>query len=357
MTHAAIQRRTYGTTKSGEAVDEYTLTNATGMEVRIITYGGIITSIRAPDRRGSLRNVVLGLNSFQDYESVNPFFGCITGRFANRIARARFTLDGVTYALAANNGPNHLHGGWRGFDKRLWASEPFTGESEAGLRLSYLSPEGEEGYPGNLETTVAYTLSNANELRIDYLAVTDKTTIVNLTNHSHFNLVGDGMGDVSGHILTIYADCYTPVDDTLIPTGEIASVEGTPFDFRNPKVVASGLRSTHPQIVLGRGYDHNWVLNRPDPDDGRLVLGARLYEPVTGRTLEVLTTEPGIQIYGGNFLNATLVGSGGLYRQGDGLALETQHFPDSPNQPEFPSVVLRPGETYRSTSVYRFATD
>ena len=357
MKQAAIERRVYGTTQGGAAVDEFTLTNASGMEVRIITYGGSITTVKAPDRTGHFRNIVMGLNTLEDYELRNSYFGCITGRFANRIAHARFALEGVSYTLAANNGPNHLHGGLQGFDKRIWTAEPFSGAQEAGVRLSYLSPDGEEGYPGALETTVTYTLNDANELRIDYQAVTDKATIVNLTNHSHFNLAGDGMGDVSGHILMVNADGYTPVDDTLIPTGQVAPVDGTPFDFRQPKAIMSGVRSSHPQIVLGRGYDHNWAINRPSPDDGRLVLAARLYEPGTGRTLEVSTTEPGIQVYGGNFFNATVVGSGGLYRQGDGIALETQHYPDSPNQPAFPTVVLRPGETFRSMTVYRFGTD
>jgi aldose 1-epimerase len=357
MSPAAIACQPYGTTENGAVVDEYSLINAHGMQVRIITYGGIITSIQVPDRNGHFQNVVLGLNNFRDYETRNPFFGCITGRFANRIAHGRFTLDGISYTLAANNGQNHIHGGEVGFDKRLWRGAPLAGLNEVALKLSYLSHDGEEGYPGNLDVTVTYTLTDANELRIDYHAVTDKPTVLNLTNHSHFNLKGNGMGDASEHILMINADYYTLVDDNLIPTGEIAPVAGTPFDFRIPKSIAAGQRSAHPQIVLGRGYDHNWVLKRQDANDGLLVLAARAYESVTGRILEVLTTTPGLQLYGGNFINATIVGSGGLYRQGDGFALETQFYPDSPNQPHFPSVVLRPDETYQSTTVYRFTTD
>jgi aldose 1-epimerase len=347
-----ITQQPYGTTANGQAVAEYTLTNTHGMEVRIITFGGIITSIRVPDRAGTMDNVALGFDNLADYETRNPYFGCITGRCANRIAGGRFWLDGVEYTLATKSGPNHLHGGLVGFDKRVWAATA----GDDSLTLRYLSPDGEEGYPGNLDVTVTYTLTDENGLRIDYHAVTDKPTLVNLTNHSYVNLAGNGMGDIHNHVLMINADHYTPTDPTAIPTGEIIPIEG-PFDFRSPRVIGPGQRSAHPQIVIGRGYDHNFVLNRPDPDDGSLVLAARLTDPGSGRVLEVLTTEPGLQFYAGNFLDATLVGSAGtLYRQSDGLALETQHFPDAVHHPHFPSVVLRPGEIYHSTTVFSFST-
>jgi aldose 1-epimerase len=356
VTQNAIKCRPYGTTAAGIAVDEYILTNAQGMEARIITYGGIITSIRVPDRRGTLANVVLGFDTLADYETKNPYFGCITGRCANRIAHGRFVLDGVEYTLATGDGPHHEHGGQAGFDKRVWAAEPPVSENGPRLALTYLSPDGEEGYPGNLDVRVVYTLTDANGLHIDYTATTDRPTLVNLTNHSYFNLAGNGAGDIHDHILMINADRYTPADKTMIPTGELAPVDGTPFDFRIPRAIGPGQRSSHPQIVTGRGYDHNFVLNRPAPDNGDLILAARLYDPGSGRALEVMTTEPGMQLYAGNFLDATLIGSGGgLYRQSDGLALETQHFPDSPNHPAFPPVVLRPGQVYHTTTVFRFA--
>ncbi len=343
-----ISSRVYGTTSGGKTVEEYTLTNA--IEIRVITYGGIVTSIRVPDRNGALANIVLGFDNLTDYETRNPYFGCITGRCANRIAGGRFTLDGVEYRLATNNGADHEHGGRIGFDKRVW--EPtISGDS---LALHYLSPDGEEGYPGNLHVTVTYALTADSALRIDYHATTDRPTLVNLTNHSYFNLAGSG--DIHGHRLMINADHYTPTDPAAIPTGEIAPVDGTPFDFRTPRLIGPGQRTPHPQIVIGRGYDHNFVLNRPANDS--LVMAARLSDPGSGRVLEVLTTEPGLQFYAGNYLDATLVGSGGaLYRQSDGLALETQHFPDAVHHPHFPPVVLRPGETYQSTTVFRFLTD
>ena len=352
----ALTQRPYGTTAAGEAVEAYTLTNANGAEVCVLTYGGIITSLNVPDRDGVLENVVLGFDTLQAYETQSPYFGAITGRYANRIAGGKFTLDGETYTLAINNGPNHLHGGDKGFDKRVWTAEEVTGAG-VGLRLSYTSPDGEEGYPGTLETSVTYTLTDNNELRIDYRATTDAPTLVNLTNHSYFNLAGEGSGTIYDHLLMIDAERYTPVDDTLIPTGELAPVAGTPFDFRAPKKIEPGLRTPHPQIVAGQGFDHNFVLNR-EAGDTSVELAARLYEPTSGRVLEVLTSEPGLQFYAGNLLGATLTGSGGkLYRQSDGLALETQHFPDSPNQPNFPSTVLRPGETYETTTVFKFSTD
>lgn len=353
---SSVEVQPYGTTADGQDVDEYILTNANGMEVRIITYGGTITSIRAPDREGEIANVVLGFDNLADYETRSPYFGNITGRYANRIANARFTLDGTEYELAVNSAPNSLHGGDVGFDNIVWEAEAIEGEDEVGVSLHYLSPDGDEGYPGNLDVTVVYTLTNDNELRMDYSANTDAPTVVNLTNHAYFNLEGEGTSDVYDHILWIDADRYTPVDETPIPTGELAPVEGTPFDFRIPKPFGSGQRSSHEQIVIGRGYDHNFVLNHEDLTDNTMMLAARISDPDSGRVLEVWTTDPGLQFYAGNFLDGTLVGpSRHHYRQSDGFALETQHFPDSPNQPDFPSTVLRPGETYETATIYRFA--
>ena len=351
-----VEKRPFGETADGTPVEEYTLVNENGVSVGIITYGGIITSINVPDRDGTTENVVLGFDNLDDYLKRNPYFGTITGRYANRIGGASFMLDGETYTLAANNGPNSLHGGEKGFDKKVWtAREVETDEGEA-LELKYVSADGEEGYPGTLDVTVVYSLTNDNELRVDYTATTDKPTVVNLTSHSYFNLGGDGSGSILDHELMLNASRYTPVDETLIPTGELAEVAGTPFDFREATVIGERIREDDQQIVYGRGYDHNWVLDRPD--DSSLVLAARLSDPESGRIMEIETTEPGIQFYSGNFLDATLVGAAGkLYRQGDGLALETQHFPDSPNKPDFPPVVLRPGETYETTTVHRFLTD
>lgn len=351
-----VTKKVFGTTADGHTVDEYTLTNANGIEVRVITFGGIITSLRVPDRNGGMDNVVLGCDHLADYATKSPYLGAIIGRYGNRIANARFTLDGRTYPLAANNGINALHGGLLGFDKVVWQAHELTDDGRIGIALTYVSPDGEEGYPGTLTTTVTYTLTDDNALRIDYKATTDKNTVVNLTNHSYFNLAGNGAGSILGHIIQINADRYTPVDANLIPTGELAPVAGTPFDFREPKRIEAGVRSSHAQIVSGRGYDHNYVINRSSASG--LELAARVYEPSTGRKLSVWTTEPGVQFYSGNFLDGTLVGSsGGLYRQGDGFCLETQHFPDSPNQPDFPSVVLKPGEIYQTSTVYAFTTD
>jgi aldose 1-epimerase len=364
-----IDVQPYGVTADGIPVDEYTLTNANNMEVKIITFGGIITSIKVPDRTGEFENVALGFDNLQDYETRNPYFGSITGRYANRIDEGRFILDGVTYQLDINNPPNHLHGGVKGFDKVVWeVTSEIETEDEVGIELHYLSLAGEggstippspdyvAGYPGNLEVYVIYTLTDNNEIRMEYRATTDAPTIVNLTNHTYWNLEGEGEGAIYDHILAINADHYTPVDETLIPTGEIAPVDGTPFDFRRSKPINDGIRSDHPQIVIGRGFDHNWVLNRPSFEDKSLILAAKLFEPESGRFLEILTTEPGIQFYSGNFLDGTLYGpSGRAYRQGDGLALETQHFPDSPNHPNFPSTVLLPGETYETTTIFKLS--
>jgi aldose 1-epimerase len=365
-----ITSELYGTTQGGQDVYEYTLTNGNKnpMEVKIITYGGIITSIKAADRKKEMANVALGFDNLLDYETKNPYFGCITGRYANRIALGRFSIDGTTYCLDINNDPNSLHGGFVGFDKKVWeVTQAEVGPDGVVLQLYYLSEagegyegdtcaDGEPGYPGNLDVYVTYTLNNDNQIVMDYVATTDAPTVVNLTNHTYWNLAGEGEGDINDHILMLAADRYTPVDPTLIPTGDIAPVAGTPFDFQMPKPIADGIRSDHEQIVIGRGFDHNWVLSRESPDDTSMMLAASLYEPGSGRVLNVWTTEPGIQFYAGNFLDGTLYGtSHRAYRQGDGLALETQHYPDSPNQPGFPSTVLRPGETYETTTIFEMA--
>jgi len=362
-----ISSKRYGTTPDGQDVHEYTLTNASGdpLEVRIITLGGIVTSIQAPDRHRQSANVVLGFDNLQDYVTKNPYFGCVTGRYANRLAKGRFTIEGVQYCLDINNEPNSLHGGLVGFDKKVWEVTKAEVESEGVvLGLHYLSVAGEgyepdacadgkPGYPGNLDVHVTYTLNNQNQLVVDSVATTDAPTVVNLTNHTYWNLAGEGEGDITDHILRLNADSYTPVDQTLIPTGEIELVEGTPFDFRTPKPIRDDLHSDHPQIAIGRGFDHNWVLARESPNDASLILAATLHEPESGRLLKVWTTEPGIQLYTGNFLDGTLVGpSQRAYQQRSGLALETQHFPDSPNQPGFPSTVLLPGETHETTTIF-----
>jgi aldose 1-epimerase len=340
----------------GEQVMLYTLTNQNGMEVKITNYGGIITSVVVPDRNGEMENVTLGFDNLDDYVAGHPYFGNITGRYANRIANGTFTLGDETYTLAINNDPNTLHGGDKGFDKYVWAAEEVSGDGEAGIKLSRTSPDMEEGYPGNLDVEVTYTLTDNNEIRIDYHATTDKTTVVNLTNHAYWNLAGAGSGTADNHLLTLMASHYTPVDATLIPTGEIAEVAGTPMDFTTPHAIGERIRDDFEQLVLGRGYDHNYVLDRPSADDTSLIVAAIVEEPESGRTLTISTTEPGIQFYSGNFLDGTVVGAGGkMFRQGDAFALETQHFPDSPNHPEFPDTVLEPGEEFNSTTVYAFA--
>jgi aldose 1-epimerase len=351
---ATITRQAWGRTTAGVAVDRYTL-SANGMRVRILTYGGILQSIETPDRRGRPANVTLGFDNLRDYETKSPYFGCITGRYANRIAKGQFTLDGVQYRLPINNDPNSLHGGTVGFDKHVWQATPMTTKDGVALRLRFTSPDGDQGYPGELTATVTYTLTDDRAIRMDYLATTSKPTVVNLTNHAYFNLAGEGSGTIDGHQLMLNASRYTPVDSTLIPTGAIDPVAGTPMDFRRATAIGARNRDGFPQLVIGRGYDHNWALDRRDDTYTRLELAARATDPGSGRQLTVLTTEPGIQFYGGNFLDGTLVGtSGRVYRQGDGFALETQHYPDSPNHANFPSTVLRPGQTYRTTTIYQF---
>lgn len=342
--------QTFGTLPDGTSVDLFTLTNINGVEVKVSTYGATIVSIRTPDRDGRLGDIVHGFGSLEGYLHDPPYFGALVGRYANRIARGRFTLDGATYTLATNNGPNHLHGGIKGFDKVVWTPNVIERPDEAAVELQYFSKDGEEGYPGNLDVTVVYTLTNANELRMSILAATDKATVVNLANHSYFNLAGTG--DVLAHELELRADRFTPVDSDLIPTGELAPVDGTPFDFRQPMTIGARIDSDHEQMRFGGGYDHNFVLNNTS---GELALAARAVDPASGRVLEVRTTEPGLQLYTGNFLDGSIVGKGGVtYARRSAFCLETQHFPDSPNQPAFPSTVLRPGERYETTTIYTF---
>ena len=338
----------------GEKVEIYTLINANQVEIKITNYGGIVTSIKIPDKNGRFDDVVLGYNNLQDYINNNPYFGCIVGRYGNRIGQAKFTLEGKEFTLAKNDGENNLHGGLKGFDKVLWNAEPVIGKDSQSLELTYLSKDGEEGFPGNLKVTVTYTLTNDNLFRIDYLATTDKDTIVNLTNHTYWNFAGEGSGDILEHELMLNADSFTPVDQGLITTGEIISVENTPMDFRKPTAIGDRIESDYDQLKFGGGYDHNWVLNAKEDDEPSLA--ATVYEPVSGRFMEIFTTEPGIQFYSGNFLDGSITGkSGKAYEFRNGFCLETQHFPDSPNKPEFPSVVLKPGETYKTTTIHKFS--
>lgn len=344
--------RPFGTSNEGGDATLYTLENSHGMSISITDYGGIVTHLQVPDRDGTLADVVLGYDSLDDYLRDSPYFGAIVGRYGNRIAGGRFSLDGVQYVLPRNDGVNHLHGGLRGFDKVHWEAEPFADGGESGLRLSHVSSDGEEGYPGELRVSVVYALTNENELRIEYEAETDRPTVVNLTHHSYFNLGGHASGDILGHRLMLNADRFTPVDANLIPTGELRSVDGTPFDFRVSTAIGARIEADDPQLRYAGGYDHNFVLN---DDDGSLRLAARVSDPTSGRVMEVLTTEPGIQFYSGNFLDGSNVGKGRApYERRAGFCLETQHFPDSPNKTHFPTTVLRPGEVYRSTTVYRF---
>ena len=337
-------------TADGKEVTLYTLRSETGMEATIATYGGTIVSLKVPDRNG-VGDVVLGYDSLSSYVAASPYFGCLIGRYGNRIARGKFTLDGQEYSLATNNGVNHLHGGMKGFDKVVWTVDSAASAEGSTLVLTYVSRDGEEGYPGTLSIRVTYTLKG-NELGIAYEATTDAPTIVNLTQHSYFSLAGPGEGDILGHELMIAADRFTPIDSTLIPTGELRDVAGTPFDFRTPVRIGARIGETNEQLTFGLGYDHNWVLSK-EPGYG---LAARVTEPVSGRVMEVYTTEPGLQFYSGNFLDGTNIGKGGkAYRYRYGFCLETQHYPDSPNQKAFPTTVLRPGEKYATRTAYRFS--
>ncbi len=352
---AGVTQEAFATTPEGAEVSLFTLTNASGMEVRAMNYGGIILTLRVPDRDGNFEDVVLGYDALQGYLDETPYFGAIIGRYGNRIAGGAFTLDGQTYSLPVNNGPNSLHGGIKGFDKVVWEAAPFENGDGRGVVFTYTSPDGEEGYPGTLNARVTYTLTDANELIFDYHATTDKATPVNLTQHTYFNLAGDGEGDVLGHQITINAESFTPVDSTLIPTGEIAPVAGTPFDFTQPAAIGERINQTdNEQIRFGGGYDHNFVLDGPE---GEMKQAAVVYEPTSGRVMEVSTTEPGVQFYSGNFLDGIITGKNGhVYEKRFGFCLETQHYPDSPNQPNFPSTILRPGEEYQSRTIYKFST-
>jgi len=353
----SVLAQPFDTTETGRLVKLYTLTNANGVELRAMNYGGIILSLRVPDRDGTFDDVVLGYETLAAYVDESPYFGAIVGRYANRIARGRFTLNGKTYDLATNNGPNHLHGGTVGFDQRVWAARPFVDEHGAGIELSYTSPDGEEGYPGTLDTTVRYTLTDDNQLIVYYQATTTETTPVNLSQHTYFNLAGDGRRDVLDHRLMLNANRFTPVDATLIPTGALHPVAGTPFDFTSPTPIGARIDADHPQIAYGGGYDHNFVLDRSAAGKDSLALAARVVEPQTGRVMTVHTTEPGVQFYTGNFLDGSLTGKdGAVYDRHYGFCLETQHFPDSPNQSNFPSTILQPGETHRSRTIFTFST-
>lgn len=343
----------FGKLADGTKVYSWSLANG-GTRMKVLSYGGVVQSLEIPDRRGRLANVSLGFDNIEDYVAKSPYFGALIGRYGNRIGKGKFTLDGKAYQVNVNDGENSLHGGAQGFDKRVWDVEPFTKGSDVGLHLYYTSVDGEMGYPGTLKVKVTYTLTKHGDWRIDYAATTDKATVVNLTSHVYWNLAGEGSGTIENHQLKIDASRYTPVDSGLIPTGQLAPVAGTPFDFRRTKSIGEDLREAHQQLLYGKGIDHNWVLDKgisPRPE-----WIATLKDPSSGRTLRMATTEPGLQFYSGNFLDGTLVGtSGRTYRQGDALCLETQHFPDSPNKPSFPSTVLRPGQTYRSTTVHSFS--
>lgn len=354
QTKMDIHVTSFGKTPEGQEVRLYTLSNANGLEVRVMTYGAIVVSLKVPDQSGKMDDIVLGYDNLDSYVKNSPYFGAIVGRYGNRIGKGKFTLHGITYdKLAINNGENHLHGGVKGFDKVVWADEEVRRADGVGVALSYLSKDGEEGYPGNLTATVTYILTNDNELRIEYLATTDKATPVNLTHHGYWNLTG-GQRDILGHELTLKADKFTPVDKGLIPTGELLAVKGTVMDFTKPKAIGTRIDDKYEQLQFGGGYDHNWVLNKDGKD---LPLAARVYEPASGRVMEVYTKEPGIQFYSGNFLDGTITGKGGtVYQQRWGLCLETQHYPDSPNKSGFPSTTLRPGQKYETTTVYKFST-
>jgi aldose 1-epimerase len=345
----------FGKTSDGQEVSLYTLKNQSGMEVKITNYGGTITSIKVKDRQGKFGDVVLGFDSLDGYVSKanTAYFGALIGRYANRIANGTFTLDGHQCHIPTNDGPNALHGGLRGFDKRVWEVKGTPTPNQPALELHYLSPDGEEGFPGNLSVTVRYSLVDKNDLRIDYTATTDKNTVLNLTNHSYFNLAGPGSGDILNHKLTLAADRFTPINSNLIPTGTLQNVAGTPFDFRTPAIIGSRIQQDNEQLKFAKGYDHNFVLNHSGKE---LALAAKVEEPHSGRVMEVLTTQPGVQFYTGNFLNGSVHGVGGVYNFRSALCLETQHFPDSPNHSNFPTTLLRPGNEFHQTTIYRFST-
>jgi aldose 1-epimerase len=346
-------KQAFGSTPDGAAIDLYTLSNPAGMRAQITNYGGIVTSLLVPDRQGRPGDVVLGFDSIDGYLKKHPYFGAICGRYANRIAGGRFALNGVEYTLARNDGDNHLHGGVRGFDKMVWKAAELAPIGGGALRLAYSSPAGDEGYPGNLDVVVTYTLTDSNELRIDYLATTDADTVLNLSHHGYFNLADGGTSEVLGHEMMIDGARFLPVDAALIPTGELRNVQGTLMDFTRATAIGRRIDGDDEQLVNGRGYDHTWVVNGAP---GQLRFAARVHEPTSGRVMEVLTTEPGVQLYTGNFLDGTVTGKGGVaYRRRHALCLECQHFPDSPNRPQFPSTVLKPGQRYTQTTVYRFS--
>jgi len=347
----SVKKESFGKVE-GRGVELYTLTNKKGAEAKITTYGATVVSLKVPDRNGKFDDVVLGFDDIDGYLKGSSYFGATIGRFGNRIAKGRFTLNGVGYKVATNNGENHLHGGNKGFDKVIWNAKPFNLKDGVGVTLSYLSHDGEEGYPGNLSVSVTYTLTDNNELKISYAASTDKDTIVNLTNHSYFNLAGQGNGDILNHQLMINADRFTPTDAGSIPTGELRSVKGTPFDFSQPTAIGARIDQDYEQLKFGKGYDHNYVLNGRV---GMLRKAAQVFEPTSGRTMEAWTTEPGVQLYTGNFLAGAKGKSGKIYQFRNGFCLETQHFPDSPNKPSFPSTVLRKGRTFRTQTIYRFS--
>jgi aldose 1-epimerase len=352
---AQITKQSFGKTADGQNIDLYTLRNAHGVEAKVTNYGGILVSLKVPDRNGKFDDVVLGFNDLDSYLTKNdPYLGAIIGRYGNRIAKGRFTLNGVEYKLAVNNGENHLHGGIKGFDKVVWTGHEMKSKAGPAVVLTYLSKDGEEGYPGNLNVRVVYTLTNNNEIKIDYTATTDKDTVTNLTHHSYFNLAGEGNGDILNHLVTINANRFVPTDAGSIPTGELRNVAGTPFDFLKATAIGARINNDDEQLKLGNGYDHTWVINGRA---GTMRLAATAYEAGSGRVMQVWTTEPGVQFYTGNFLNGTLTGkSGKLYARRNGFCFETQHYPDSPNQPSFPTTTLKKGQTYKSTTIYRFSS-
>jgi aldose 1-epimerase len=348
-----VHKAPFGKTADGTPVEIYTLRNSEGMEATILTYGGIVTSLKVPDKNGKFGDVVLGYDNLGGYLTNSPYFGALIGRYGNRIAKGQFTLDGQTYTLATNNGPNSLHGGLKGFDKVVWTARPVETFYGHGLELTYFSKDGEEGYPGNFSVTAIYVVTEKNELLLQFTATTDKDTVCNLTHHSYFNLRGSG--DVLDHVVQINADKITPVDSTLIPIGELRPVTGTPFDFRQPTAIGARIGDDNEQLKFGNGYDHNWVLNK---SPGELILAARVFEPTTGRVMEVFTTSPGMQFYTGNFLDGTIKGKGGqVYKFRDAFCMEPQVFPDSPNHPNFPTAELKPGKTYKNTIIYKFSVE